>query len=217
MGLRRRVALAEQATVKSQELKDAMNAKRAAESALVDARTEAEQMRARLVSVDTVRERAEVAERSERSLRQRVKALENKIDGRNGLIQQMLTERQKLTKLMAMYERELAKKEARMAEYDRAGRDKHTRRRYIHVGDNVSNVERSVKHIGYENENDHFHDAGDVENDESIINEESENSFKLRSLVLTRTGAFVSRTSNRTFNRFLSLMMGNCHAQDKVL
>ena len=68
-----------------------MNAKRAAESALVDARTEAEQMRARLVSVDTVRERAEVAERSERSLRQRVKALENEIDGRDGLIQQMRT------------------------------------------------------------------------------------------------------------------------------
>lgn len=115
MGLRRRVALAEEAASKSQSLKDAVAARRAAESALVDARTEAERMRARLASVDALRERAETAERAERSLRQRFTALEREIEGREGVIRQTRAERQKLTQMMTLYERELAQKEASIA------------------------------------------------------------------------------------------------------
>lgn len=128
MGLRRRVALAEDAASKTRGLHDAVAARRAAESALVDARTEAERWRARCVSVDALRERADAAERAERSLRERVNVLEREVESRDALLRQTRAERQKLSQMMGYYERELARKDTKISALRRSVRKLRSRR-----------------------------------------------------------------------------------------
>lgn len=120
MGLRRRVALAEDAAAKTQDLHEALAARHSAESALVDARTEAERWRARCASVDALRERADAAERSERALRERVSALESEVNSRDTLLRQTRAERQKLAQMMTYYERDLARKDTKISALKRS-------------------------------------------------------------------------------------------------
>lgn len=111
MGLRRRVAIAEEKAQDEKKLQEALMAREAAESQLIESKVEAERWRARSSAADISRERAETAERLEREQRDKVAALGREVTSRESLLRQGLQERHKLKKYMANYEKELEEKE----------------------------------------------------------------------------------------------------------
>lgn len=119
MGLRRRVAVAEERGVSADRLHDAVVAREKSEAALVDARAEAERQRARAVGIDVVKERALVAERAERSLREKVVVLRRDVDSRDELLKQAAAERAKFREFMATYEKTIIEKDAKLSKLRR--------------------------------------------------------------------------------------------------
>lgn len=111
MGLRRRVAIAEEKAQDEKKLQEALMARELAEAQLVEAKVEAERWRARSSAADITRERAETAERLERAQRDKIAALERELDSRESLLRQGMQEGNKLKKYMANYEKELEEKE----------------------------------------------------------------------------------------------------------
>lgn len=112
MGLRRRVAMADGQVEAAKRAESAVAARHAAESALVEARSQLERFRARAVAVDSLRERAAAAERSEHELRDKVALLEREIESKDAVVRQDLAERRKLNEFMIRYEKQLEEKEA---------------------------------------------------------------------------------------------------------
>lgn len=112
MGLRRRVAMADGQVEAAKRAESAVAARHAAESALVEARAQLERFRARVVAVDSLRERATAAEHSERELRDKVALLEREIESKDAVVRQDLAERRKLNEFMIRYEKQLEEKEA---------------------------------------------------------------------------------------------------------
>lgn len=119
MGLRRRVAVADSNIDAAKRAENAIAARHAAESALVEARTQVERLRARTAAVDALRDRAISAERAERELRDKVSVLEREIDSKDAVVRQSLAERRKLNEFMARYEKQLEEKEGKMIKLQR--------------------------------------------------------------------------------------------------
>lgn len=115
MGLRRRVAVAEEEAKKGADVDAAVCAKEAAEATLAAAKADVEDMRVRAAAASALKERADAAERAERSLRERVSALEREVDAREVLVRQGAAERNKLKAFMTKYELELDDKEKKLA------------------------------------------------------------------------------------------------------
>lgn len=119
MGLRRRVAISEEKAQDGYRVQEALLARETAEAHLAEARAEAERWRAKCSATGVLRERAEAAERSEHSLREKVSALEKEIESREGILRHDLVEKRRLKEFMANYERELEEKEVKLAKLRR--------------------------------------------------------------------------------------------------
>ncbi|CDF34997.1 unnamed protein product [Chondrus crispus] len=115
LGLRRRVAIAEEKAQDSKRVQDAILARELAEAQLAETKVEAERWRARSSAADVARERAEAAERSERVQRDKISSLERELESREALLKQSMHEKKRLLQNMGIYEKELEKKEMRLA------------------------------------------------------------------------------------------------------
>lgn len=122
MGLRRRVAVAEDKAQDATRLQEAIVARDTAESRLAEIRAEAERLRARCGATDVLRERAEAAERAERSLRDRLIALEKEVESREALLRQGLLERRRLKDYLTKCERQLEQKDYKIAKLRRSAK-----------------------------------------------------------------------------------------------
>lgn len=115
LGLRRRVAVAEDKAQDSRKMHDAILARELAEAQLAETKVDAERWRARSSAADVARERAEAAERSERIQREKIATLERELESREGLLRQGMHEKKKLQEYMSNYEKELERKEMKLA------------------------------------------------------------------------------------------------------
>eukprot|EP00178_Gracilaria_changii_P018884 TRINITY_DN545_c0_g1_i2.p1 TRINITY_DN545_c0_g1~~TRINITY_DN545_c0_g1_i2.p1 ORF type:complete len:494 (-),score=73.98 TRINITY_DN545_c0_g1_i2:441-1922(-) len=122
MGLRRRVAVSEEKALDATRLQEALLARDTAESRLAETRAEAERLRAKCGATDVLRERADAAERSERSLRDRLIALEKEVESREALLRQGLLEKRRLKEYIARYERQLEEKDLKIARLRRVSK-----------------------------------------------------------------------------------------------
>lgn len=120
MSLRRRAAIAETHAEDAKKMREAVVAREVAETNLAESKAEAEKWRIKSTATDVLRERAEAAERSERTLREKVDTLERELESRESLLRQNIVERRKLKEYMTKYERELEEKERRIVKLKRS-------------------------------------------------------------------------------------------------
>ena len=119
ISLRRRAAIAETHAEDAKKMREAVVAREIAETSLAECRAEAEKWGIKSTATDVLRERAEAAERSERTLREKVDTLERELESRESLLRQNIVERRKLKEYMTKYERELEEKERRIVKLKR--------------------------------------------------------------------------------------------------
>lgn len=114
IGLRRRVAMADAHVEAAKRVESAVAAQHAAESALVEARTQLERFRARAAAVDSLRDRTAAVERNGHELRDKIASLEREIESKDAVVRQGMAERRKLNEFMGRYEKQLEEKEAQI-------------------------------------------------------------------------------------------------------
>lgn len=141
IGLRRRVAVAENKAQDASRMQEAIVARDTAESRLAETRAEAERLRARCAAVDVLKERADAAERAERSLRDKLGALEKEVESREDLLRQGLLERRRLKEYISKYERRLEEKDLKMAKLRR------TSKRSKQTGRAPSSIETDIQSL----------------------------------------------------------------------
>lgn len=127
IGLRSKLAIAEQRARDGDRLQEAVLARETAEIQLAELRAESEQLRVRCSASDVFKERADAAESSERALRDKVGAMARELQSREALLKQSLIEKKKLREYMARYERQLREKELKLGRMRRSSKRSHGR------------------------------------------------------------------------------------------
>eukprot|EP00737_Agarophyton_chilense_P001456 gb/GEZJ01001635.1/.p2 GENE.gb/GEZJ01001635.1/~~gb/GEZJ01001635.1/.p2 ORF type:complete len:465 (-),score=91.60 gb/GEZJ01001635.1/:433-1827(-) len=176
MGLRRRVAIAEEKAQDATRLQEAFLARDTAESRLAETRAEAERLRAKCGATDVLRERADAAERSERSLRDRLLALEKEVESREALLRQGLLERRRLKEYITGYERQLEEKDLKIARLRRtAKRSRHVER--MPMSDDNTSLQTNTNSISVDKVDSPFDEFDDHHVEETWPREDPEDTI----------------------------------------